>query len=168
MTTSDTRRGLYSKYRVDRLDGKERGPYFVLDYGHDPHAAAALLAYANSCESGFPDLARDLRAIEIPDSPGGEDVTKAHSLFKILKRIEDSHEEWKRRYGPKLVITVGRGNALGELGVEYVHGIRIDHSYDVSIMHEDGSLTPVEGSRFTVNVDTEYDPDDYDSEDSFW
>lgn len=59
----DTTRGLYVKYKVERLDGKKSGPYFVLDCLHDPHAAHALLAYANSCESEFPALADDLRAM---------------------------------------------------------------------------------------------------------
>lgn len=61
-TEDDRSRGLYGKYRVERIDGKVRGPYFVLDYAHDPHAQFALLAYADSCESEYPELARDLRA----------------------------------------------------------------------------------------------------------
>lgn len=60
MATDD--RGLVQKYRVERIDGQERGPYFVLDYRHDPHAATALLAYAASVENEHPVLARDLRS----------------------------------------------------------------------------------------------------------
>jgi folylpolyglutamate synthase/dihydropteroate synthase len=59
----DKSKGLYGKYRVERIDGKERGPYFVLDYAHDPHAIPALLAYADSCKAEYPELARDLRAL---------------------------------------------------------------------------------------------------------
>lgn len=62
-TDPDTQRGLYGKYKVERIDGKPRGPYFVLDYAHDPHAVAALLAYADSCEAEFPALAADLRKL---------------------------------------------------------------------------------------------------------
>lgn len=40
----DENRGLYGKYRVERVDGKRKGPYFVLAYTSDPHAAVALAA----------------------------------------------------------------------------------------------------------------------------
>lgn len=62
--------GLYDKFRVTRTDGAD-GPggshvgcdYFVLDITHDPHAKAAILAYADSCEAdGYTVLAADLRA----------------------------------------------------------------------------------------------------------
>jgi hypothetical protein len=63
----DRARSLYSKFKVTRVDrshrkgGKhERCEYFVLDLDHDPHAMSALLAYAQSCESEYPLLARDL------------------------------------------------------------------------------------------------------------
>ena len=62
---SDQERGLYRKYRVERLNdpiGKHSGcEYYVLDLMHDKHAAPALLAYAASCEAEFPALAGDLR-----------------------------------------------------------------------------------------------------------
>lgn len=70
--SADHQRGLYDKYIVRRVDGSsERGGkhehcrYFVLDLNadHDPHAAAALDAYANSCAREFPALAADLRRI---------------------------------------------------------------------------------------------------------
>jgi len=60
--------GLFNKFvvrRVDRSDepgGKHAGcRYFVLDVDHDPHAAAALAAYADACEETHPKLASDLR-----------------------------------------------------------------------------------------------------------
>ena len=66
-TTNDEDRGLYDKYQVRRVDGSgEPGGkhwkcrYFVLDLDHDPHARAALMAYAASCEEQFPKLAEDL------------------------------------------------------------------------------------------------------------
>lgn len=65
----DRSRGLYNKFEVRRVDGssepggKHHGcDYFVLDLTHDPHAAAAIAAYADSCEAEYPLLAADLRA----------------------------------------------------------------------------------------------------------
>lgn len=63
-------RGIYHKFNVVRTDGKSAPGqkhhdcfYFVLDCDHDPHARAALLAYAASCEADYPALASDVRAI---------------------------------------------------------------------------------------------------------
>lgn len=77
------RRGLYEKFYVMRNDGKSavgkkhfKCQYFVLDLVHDPHAKAALAAYADSCESDYPVLARDLRRAAVdekapePNDPG--------------------------------------------------------------------------------------------------
>lgn len=67
----DAGRGLYNKFRVERLDGQsEKGHlhngclYFPLDLTHDPHALKAALAYADSCERDNPELAADLRALQ--------------------------------------------------------------------------------------------------------
>lgn len=66
----DTKRGLYGKYIVKRLDGSsepggkhEKCAFFVLDLEHDKHAKAALKAYAESCKREFPALAKDLREL---------------------------------------------------------------------------------------------------------
>lgn len=66
----DPTRGLYVKFNVTRTDGQsEPGrkhdgcDYFVLDLTHDPHAIPALAAYAKSCRSAYPLLARDLDRI---------------------------------------------------------------------------------------------------------
>ncbi len=68
----DPAKGLYDKFIVTRTDGKsEPGEkhggcrYFVLDLDHDPHAAAAIDAYADSCDASYPLLARDLRVIDV-------------------------------------------------------------------------------------------------------
>lgn len=68
--TADKTRGLYQRYFVARVDGssvpggKHHGCYyFVLDIDHDPHAAAGLRGYADSCEKDYPQLARDLRHV---------------------------------------------------------------------------------------------------------
>lgn len=59
--------GLFRKFEVRRVDGsdapggKHHGClYFVLDIDHDPHARAALRAYADACATTHPELARDL------------------------------------------------------------------------------------------------------------
>lgn len=62
MGNTDRTRGLYAKYHVERVDGKAKGPYFVLAYRTDPHARAALAAYADSCRADYPALAADLDA----------------------------------------------------------------------------------------------------------
>lgn len=66
---SDRNTGLYGKFEVNRLDGKDlvgekhHGcEYFVLDILHDKFAGPALEAYANACEAEYPQLAADLRA----------------------------------------------------------------------------------------------------------
>jgi hypothetical protein len=63
----DPTRGLYHKFNVSRTDGtsepggKHEGcAYFVLDCDHDPHAKAALAAYAESCRAEYPLLSADL------------------------------------------------------------------------------------------------------------
>lgn len=64
---ADQNRGLYRKYELYRVydDGAHgrwvREPFFVLRYTSDPHARAALEAYAGSCEAEYPLLAADLR-----------------------------------------------------------------------------------------------------------
>jgi hypothetical protein len=73
----DKARGIYHKFDVQRTDGssdpggKHDGCfYFVLDLDHDPHAKAALQAYANSCRAEYPKLADDLNVLLI-DRPFG-------------------------------------------------------------------------------------------------
>lgn len=63
----DRTRGIFHKFNVSRVDGtsapggKHDGCfYFVLDLDHDPHAKAALKAYADSCRADYPKLAEDL------------------------------------------------------------------------------------------------------------
>ncbi len=63
----DATRGLYGKFRVERVDGRSAPgekhdgcDYFVLDLDHDPHSWPALKAYIESCREEFPVLADDL------------------------------------------------------------------------------------------------------------
>lgn len=68
MSDADKFKGWYRKYTVTRADGSskpggkhEECEYFVLDLDHDVYAAAALEAYAASCEADYPALAEDIR-----------------------------------------------------------------------------------------------------------
>jgi len=69
MMTDKHAEGLMRKFKVERLTPSSRGinhdacQYFVLDIDHDRHARAAALAYAQSCELEYPNLARDLRVV---------------------------------------------------------------------------------------------------------
>jgi hypothetical protein len=70
----DRTRGLYGKFHVARADGDPTGKhegcdYFVLDLVHDPHAKAALIAYAASCSADYPHLAADLVARTASSEP---------------------------------------------------------------------------------------------------
>ena len=73
----DPTKGLYGKFRVERTDGKSAPgkkhhgcAYFVLDIDHDPHAKAALRAYAETSRGEYPLLARDIDATLTSDEPG--------------------------------------------------------------------------------------------------
>jgi hypothetical protein len=63
-----TNEGPQERYEVIRKDGsstpggKHHGcEFWVLDLDHDKHSVPAVVAYAASCESDLPQLARDLR-----------------------------------------------------------------------------------------------------------
>lgn len=64
MPLDDRGLGLYTKYKVERLDdpkGKHLDCFFfVLDWDHDPYAVPAARAYARACKDEFPKLAEDL------------------------------------------------------------------------------------------------------------
>lgn len=54
-------RGLYGKYRVERVDGKDIGRCIVLELD-DPNAWPALLTWADTVEAdGYEALAADVR-----------------------------------------------------------------------------------------------------------
>lgn len=68
--TDGTDPGVYRKFEVKRTDGSsepggkhENCAYFVLDLNHDPHALAALKAYASACRKTHPKLADDIEKI---------------------------------------------------------------------------------------------------------
>ena len=83
---ADKTKGLYRKFNVERTDGSS-GPggkhehcrYYVLDLDHDPHAPAAIRAYADSCRSDYLVLAADLDAI-FPNAQGHGSVTSKEDV----------------------------------------------------------------------------------------
>lgn len=64
---STSQSGLFQKYRVERVDGRDQpggdkddARYFVLDYVHDRRARHALLMYAEGVWFDNPEFAEDL------------------------------------------------------------------------------------------------------------
>lgn len=93
---NDQTKGIYRKFNVSRVDGRDQpggdkhgAEYFVLDMTHDPHARAALLAYAVSCRGDYPALSRDLLA-KCDGVPGAAD--QAGEAAKHLETVR----EWAR------------------------------------------------------------------------
>lgn len=88
--------GLYDKFTVTRTDGSsnvgerhEDCRYFVLDTTHDPHARAALLAYANSCEpDGCVTLANHLREL-VAKTPFAVNDTQYEKFLKLKAAWRD-------------------------------------------------------------------------------
>ncbi|MDO3096790.1 hypothetical protein [Mycobacteroides abscessus] len=76
-------KGLYGKYRVERMDGKPIRACFVLEYLDDLHANKALLEYAFSVERVNPELAKDLRT-EWGKWPGRSQQEPGESLARGL------------------------------------------------------------------------------------
>lgn len=67
-------RGLYGKYRVERVDGKGIDRCIVLEL-HDPNSWDALLTWANTVEvDGYVQLAADVRKWVITE----QNIAKAH------------------------------------------------------------------------------------------
>lgn len=64
---TDQQRGIYGKYRVERIGGTpgkhDHCWYYVLDWEHDKFSRPALAAYADACREEFPELAADLDRI---------------------------------------------------------------------------------------------------------
>lgn len=92
--------GVYRKFDVRRTDGssepgeKHHGcEYFVLDVTHDPHARAALAAYASAVEATHPTLAADMR-----DRYGLAQQPSPDRMREALEQIaQHSSSEWPER-----------------------------------------------------------------------
>jgi hypothetical protein len=93
---TDETRGVYRKYRVERLNdptGKhDECAYFVLDITHDRHARNALCAYANSCRVEFPQLAADLHAMLSAEALAEREDTVKAALVRALETAINSVE----------------------------------------------------------------------------
>ncbi len=96
--TKDANRGLYEKFTVSRNDGrsdpgeKHHGcTYYVLDLNHDPHAIPALKAYAESCRTDFPALAKDIDTIV--SQRGGGTFPNAAATAKAIISIDNCLSE---------------------------------------------------------------------------
>jgi hypothetical protein len=96
-------RGLFAKFRVERLTPSSKGidhsdcRYFVLDLTHDPHALPAALVYANSCESELPLLARDLRvrvakSIPVDLVPSDQDQDPSKAATHAWDDVNENHD----------------------------------------------------------------------------
>lgn len=101
ITESDTQRGLYGKYRVERVDGKDKWPYFVLAPNTDPFAVAALREYAMECCDTHASLAADLEAW----ADAAEDLHPEH--FPPYQPApeptdEERRADWARAMGPQI------------------------------------------------------------------
>ncbi len=87
-------RGVFHKFSVARTDGgslpggeHEDCAYFVLDLDHDPHARAALAAYAYSARESRPQLADDILGIIGAENPG--DGMRGALLTAMPRRPSD-------------------------------------------------------------------------------
>lgn len=107
MSEDERERGLYGKYKVERIDGSS-GPggkhenclYFVLDLNHDPYALFALSAYAKACEEEFPNLAADLANWVMGakrDFEGDGDDSKSAVAARFLREEFAPVAEWLKR-----------------------------------------------------------------------
>lgn len=114
--------GLFHKFTVQRTDGSSRPggrhhdcEYFVLDVDHDPHAPAALQAYAAACAESHPQLSADLIArhgAQPAQEPLSQVVAAINEYYAALDQ---------RKHGG-----VAQDNAFGQiqlaLGMTWVQG----------------------------------------------
>lgn len=87
-------RGLYGKFRVERVDGKdkkggakENAAYFVMDYANDPDAWVGVASWAVTAQHRRPVVARELAEELLRVWPGlVADQSKAAILNKLLDK----------------------------------------------------------------------------------
>ena len=93
--------GLFRKFTVTRTDGSD-GPggkhygceYFVLDVAHDPHAKAALSAYADAVGATHPQLAADMRQryeCAAPQPAALPELSDAE-IGRLVDRMDNTHD----------------------------------------------------------------------------
>ena len=80
--------GVFHKFDVRRVDGSDQPGgkhhgcrYFVLDLDHDPHAAAAMAAYARDCKATHPALSDELSVEYPPNTVDASTVDRAWARF---------------------------------------------------------------------------------------
>lgn len=103
--------GVFRKFDVRRVDGsdapggKHHGcRYFVLDMGHDQHAAPALSAYAASCAATHPALSAELAA-EFGQPDSGRDAALDDStLQKIIEAVGQARNQRLSPTGTLLLV----------------------------------------------------------------
>lgn len=97
--------GVFRKFDVRRVDGSDRPggkhhgcEYFTLDIDHDPHAPAALLAYAQACAATHPHLSADLMqryGLSAPEgAPTPTKVTALQETYEVRRIAYLAGEVW--------------------------------------------------------------------------
>lgn len=99
-SAQEEQQGLYRKFEVRRVDGSDKPggkhdgcAYFVLDIDHDPHAPAALSAYAAACEASHRQLAADLRQKWGALPVGQNELTK-----RLMQAARQDALTWQDRF----------------------------------------------------------------------
>lgn len=117
-------KGLYGKYRVERVDGKPIRACFVLEYLDDLHANKALLEYAFSVERVNPELAKDLRT-EWGKWPGRSQQEPEGCAIGLDGECEGKCQTQKPPRTPRVVDRLGvdeRGSRWrNRAGLEFRH-----------------------------------------------
>lgn len=102
--------GLFRKFDVRRTDGSDATPlgkhygceYFVLDIRHDPHAKAALAAYADAVEATHEQLAAEMRERYALSSRLGSAAETADTWQKIVRENDSQIGQWFNSHDHKL------------------------------------------------------------------
>lgn len=135
----DKTRGLYEKFTVIRNDGssdlggKHHGcEYFVLDLTHDPHAAAALMAYAESCAADYPLLAADLRSKVPPNAALKAELAAAQDDLAALRLFAANLDATHNATLKEMQITVRQELAAAQKDAARYRWLR-DHDNDLWI-----------------------------------
>ena len=155
---SDTTKGLYHKFYVERLDGKsENGKkhygceYFALDLTHDKFASAALEAYALACWNEYPVLANDLWERIYPDETlplVGENATLKEQVVPLdralveplVEALRDAQTRFRLLHKGGVKMTNGANPAVGEQEAR-----KAIQAYDASKVSPDTPQTTWEG-----------------------
>lgn len=116
--------GLFRKFDVRRVDGSDAPggkhygcEYFVLDLDHDPHAPAALRAYAEDCKNSHPQLSNELSERFGAQSGSDDEISNNQSAESYLRKKYGAyrgHHMWRDL---EAAFHAGRESLVGESGV---------------------------------------------------